>query len=101
MLLCHWQVTLRDELKRVVNKKRMALQRPLTLQGLRLQVCDVLAIPRAWDFQCYFGDDEDRHNACFLLKELLLKFFFVRRDCYDQLFFWFEFPLELFFPGKP
>ena len=58
-----WQVTLRDE-GQVVTKKRMALPQQMNMRTLRLHVCDVLAIPRTWDFRFYFGDDEDRLNAC-------------------------------------
>ena len=60
-VVCCLQVTLRDERKQVIKKKQFELQMPLTIRGLQDQVCDVLTIPRSWDFQFYFGDDEDRH----------------------------------------
>ena len=55
------QVILRNG-DEVVKKKRVALQTPLTLRRLENIVSEALTIPRSWDIQFYYGEDEDRRK---------------------------------------
>ena len=54
------QVTLRDAHGGVLKKKQFVLGKPLSIRGLQDQVRAAFNIPRSWDLQCFFGNDEDR-----------------------------------------